>query len=298
MLINMKDLLKVAYENKFAVGSFNVANSEFVKVVITAAEEQNSPAIMQIHPNEIDLVTDGFIAYVREAASKSKVPFVIHLDHGATIKDITRSIRNGYTSVMMDASHLPFEENIAATKEAVELAHLVDVSVEGELGTIGSNEGDSEGGADEILYTNPEEAAIFVEQTGIDTLAVAVGTSHGIYPQSKDHSIKIDRLKQIHEKVKIPLVSHGGSDNPDEEIREAVKHGIAKINLSTDMKRAFYNQLRATLDANPNAYEPDQLMPEATKAATELVKKKWICSVLQVKHPFINWEKFKRRDPS
>ena len=274
MLINMKDLLKVAYENKFAVGSFNVANSEFVKVVITAAEEQNSPAIMQIHPNEIDLVTDGFIAYVREAASKSKVPFVIHLDHGATIKDITRSIRNGYTSVMMDASHLPFEENIAATKEAVELAHLVDVSVEGELGTIGSNEGSSEGGADEILYTNPEEAAIFVEQTGIDTLAVAVGTSHGIYPQSKDHSIKIDRLKQIHEKVKIPLVLHGGSDNPDEEIREAVKHGIAKINLSTDMKRAFYNQLRATLDANPKAYEPDQLMPEATKAATELVKKK------------------------
>ncbi|UPK44418.1 MULTISPECIES: ketose-bisphosphate aldolase [Paenibacillus] len=274
MLINMKDLLKVAYENKFAVGSFNVANSEFVKVVINAAEEQNSPAIMQIHPNEIDLVTDGFVAYVREAASKSKVPFVIHLDHGASIKDITRSIRNGYTSVMMDASHLPFEENIAATKEAVELAHLVNVSVEGELGTIGSNEGSSEGGADEILYTNPEEAAIFVEQTGIDTLAVAVGTSHGIYPQSKDHSIKIDRLKQIHEKVKIPLVLHGGSDNPDEEIREAVKHGIAKINLSTDMKRAFYNQLRATLDANPNAYEPDQLMPEATKAATELVKKK------------------------
>lgn len=274
MLINMKDLLKVAYENKFAVGSFNVANSEFVKVVINAAEEQNSPAIMQIHPNEIDLVTDGFVAYVREAASKSKVPFVIHLDHGASIKDITRSIRNGYTSVMMDASHLSFEENIAATKEAVELAHLVDVSVEGELGTIGSNEGSSEGGADEILYTNPEEAAIFVEQTGIDTLAVAVGTSHGIYPQTKDHSIKIDRLKQIHEKVKIPLVLHGGSDNPDEEIREAVKHGIAKINLSTDMKRAFYNQLRATLDANPNAYEPDQLMPEATKATTELVKKK------------------------
>lgn len=274
MLINMKDLLKVAYENKFAVGSFNVANSEFVKVVINAAEAQNSPAIMQIHPNEIDLVTDGFVAYVREAASKSKVPFVIHLDHGASIQDITRSIRNGYTSVMMDASHLPFEENIAATKAAVELAHLVDVSVEGELGTIGSNEGSSEGGADEILYTNPDEAATFVEQTGIDTLAVAVGTSHGIYPQSKDHSIKIDRLKQIHEKVKIPLVLHGGSDNPDEEIREAVKHGIAKINLSTDMKRAFYNQLRATLDANPNAYEPDQLMPEATQAATELVKKK------------------------
>ncbi|MFJ5747641.1 ketose-bisphosphate aldolase [Peribacillus frigoritolerans] len=274
MLMNMKDLLLVAYENKFAVGSFNVANSEFVKVVVSAAEEQKSPAILQIHPNEINLVTDEFVAYVREAASKSKVPFVIHLDHGATIEDITRSIRNGYTSVMMDASHLPFEENMALTKKAVELAHMVGVSVEGELGTIGSNEGSSEGGADEILYTNPDEAAIFVETTGIDTLAVAVGTSHGLYPETKDHSIKIDRLKKIHEKVNIPLVLHGGSDNPDEEIRQAVKHGIAKINLSTDMKRAFYNQLRATLDENPNAYEPDILMPEATKAAIELVKKK------------------------
>ncbi|PRS39106.1 ketose-bisphosphate aldolase [Peribacillus frigoritolerans] len=274
MLMNMKDLLLVAYENKFAVGSFNVANSEFVKVVVSAAEEQKSPAILQIHPNEINLVTDEFVAYVREAASKSKVPFVIHLDHGATIQDITRSIRNGYTSVMMDASHLPFEENMALTKKAVELAHMVGVSVEGELGTIGSNEGSSEGGADEILYTNPDEAAIFVETTGIDTLAVAVGTSHGLYPETKDHSIKIDRLKKIHEKVNIPLVLHGGSDNPDEEIRQAVKHGIAKINLSTDMKRAFYNQLRATLDENPNAYEPDILMPEATKAAIELVKKK------------------------
>ncbi|MFS0596030.1 ketose-bisphosphate aldolase [Peribacillus frigoritolerans] len=274
MLMNMKDLLLVAYENKFAVGSFNVANSEFVKVVVSAAEEQKSPAILQIHPNEINLVTDEFVAYVREAASKSKVPFVIHLDHGATIEDITRSIRNGYTSVMMDASHLPFEENMALTKKAVELAHMVGVSVEGELGTIGSNEGSSEGGADEILYTNPDEAAIFVETTGIDTLAVAVGTSHGLYPETKDHSIKIDRLRKIHEKVNIPLVLHGGSDNPDEEIRQAVKHGIAKINLSTDMKRAFYNQLRATLDENPNAYEPDILMPEATKAAIELVKKK------------------------
>ncbi|CAK6476307.1 D-tagatose-1,6-bisphosphate aldolase subunit GatY [Peribacillus frigoritolerans] len=274
MLMNMKDLLLVAYENKFAVGSFNVANSEFVKVVVSAAEEQKSPAILQIHPNEINLVTDEFVAYVREAASKSKVPFVIHLDHGATIEDITRSIRNGYTSVMMDASHLPFEENMALTKKAVELAHMVGVSVEGELGTIGSNEGSSEGGADEILYTNPDEAAIFVETTEIDTLAVAVGTSHGLYPETKDHSIKIDRLKKIHEKVNIPLVLHGGSDNPDEEIRQAVKHGIAKINLSTDMKRAFYNQLRATLDENPNAYEPDILMPEATKAAIELVKKK------------------------
>ncbi|KAB7667184.1 ketose-bisphosphate aldolase [Bacillus sp. B1-b2] len=274
MLLNMKDLLNVAFENKFAVGSFNIANSEFVKVVIRAAEEQQSPAIMQIHPNEIGLVTDEFVAYVREAVSKSKMPFAIHLDHGGNINDILRAIKNGYTSVMMDASHLPFEGNIRLTKEAVDLAHMVGVSVEGELGTIGSNEGSSEGGSEEILYTDPDEAALFVEKTGIDTLAVAVGTSHGIYPKTKDHSIKIDRLIEIHSKVNIPLVLHGGSDNPDEEIREAVKHGIAKINLSTDMKRAFYNQLRITLEKNPYAYEPDMLMPEATKAATELVKQK------------------------
>jgi len=274
MLLNMKELLDVAYKNKFAIGSFNISNSEFVRAVIDAAEERNSPAIIQIHPLEIESINDEFVAYVREAINKTRIPIAIHLDHGTTIKDIVRGIKNGYTSVMMDASHLSFEENVALVKEAVDIAHAVGVSVEGELGTIGSNEGNYEGGSDTILYTDPKQAAEFVHRTGVDTLAVAIGTSHGIYPETKDHSIDIGRLIEIQKEVSIPLVLHGGSDNDEDEIRETTKHGISKINLSSDMKRVFFNELRKTLSEKPKDYEPFVLFPDARKATTELLKYK------------------------
>lgn len=274
MLIDMKKLMKIAYENKFAVGAYNVANSEFVKVVIRAAEAQNSPAIIQIHPLEIDLVGNEFVAYVREAISKTHIPMALHLDHGGSVYDVVRAIKNGYNSVMIDASALSYEENITITKKAVEIAHSVNVAVEAELGTIGSNEGSGESGSDDILYTNPNQAKEFVERTGIDILAVAIGTSHGIYPSTKEHSIKIDRLKELKQQISIPMVLHGGSDNRDSEIREAAQNGIAKINLASDMKREFYNQLRDTLSKKPKDYESFIVIPEATKAATELVKRK------------------------
>ena len=271
MLISMKDLLKVAYKKKFAVGSYNVANSEFVKAIIGTAEEKQAPAILQIHPNEINMIGDAFIAYCREAAHRATVPIVIHLDHGGSIDDILRAIRNGYTSVMMDGSHLPYEENVRITAEMVKVAHSVGVSVEGELGTIGNNSGSSEGGAEEILYTDPQQAVDFVQRTGVDTLAVAIGTSHGFYPKERAPKIQIDRLKSIYECVDIPLVLHGGSDNPDADIQASIEYGIAKINLSSDMKRAFFNQLRLTLQQKPNDYEPDVLMPEANKATKALL---------------------------
>ncbi|MCJ7841441.1 ketose-bisphosphate aldolase [Lederbergia sp. NSJ-179] len=274
MLMNMKDLLEVAYKNKFAVGSFNVANSEFVRVVIESAEEKNAPAIIQIHPNEIELVGDEFIAYVREKCRNTKVPMAIHLDHGASIKDVMRAIRNGYTSVMIDASHASFEDNISITKEVVKIAHDVNVSVEAELGTIGSNEGSSEGGADKILYTDVNDAKRFVEETGIDTLAVAIGTSHGQYKHAGKPELKLDLLAEINQNVGIPLVLHGGSDNKDEEISQTYLHGVAKINLSTDMKSAFFQEMRRFLTDNPGAYEPDVIMPSARNAAKEVVKRK------------------------
>lgn len=274
MLMNMKELLEVAYKNKFAVGSFNVANSEFVRVVIESAEEKNAPAIIQIHPNEIELVGDEFVAYVREKCRNTKVPMAIHLDHGASIKDVMRAIRNGYTSVMIDASHASFEDNIAITKEVVKIAHDVNVSVEAELGTIGSNEGSSEGGADEILYTDVNDAKRFVEETGIDTLAVAIGTSHGQYKHAGKPELKLDLLAEINQNVGIPLVLHGGSDNKDEEISQTYLHGVAKINLSTDMKSAFFQEMRRFLTDNPGAYEPDVIMPSARNAAKEVVKRK------------------------
>ncbi|MGP4063531.1 ketose-bisphosphate aldolase [Oceanobacillus sp. M65] len=274
MLMNMKDLLGVAYKNKFAVGSFNVANSEFVRVVIDSAEEKNAPAIIQIHPNEVELVGDEFVAYVREKCRNAKVPMAIHLDHGSCVNDVMRAIRNGYTSVMIDASHASFEDNISITKEVVKIAHAVNVSVEAELGTIGSNEGSSEGGADEILYTDVNDAKRFVEETGIDTLAVAIGTSHGQYKHAGKPELKLDLLEEINKMVGIPLVLHGGSDNKDEEISQTYLHGVAKINLSTDMKNAFFQEMRQFLTNQPSAYEPDVIMPSARKAAQEVVMRK------------------------
>ncbi|MDM8101018.1 MULTISPECIES: ketose-bisphosphate aldolase [Oceanobacillus] len=274
MLMTMKEILDVAYKNKFAVGSYNVSNSELLRAIIETAEEKNSPAIIQIHPNELDLVGDDFVAYAREAAHKAKVPVVIHQDHCGTIEGTLRAIRNGYTSVMIDGSHLPFEENIELTKRAVEVAHAVGVSVEAELGTIGENEGSSEGGAAQILYTDPDQAQEFVERTNCDTLAVAIGTSHGFYPKNLKPEIQLDRLEKINNKLDIPLVLHGGSDNPDEDIRNSTKYGIAKINLSSDMKRAFFNQLRTTLAEKPDDFEPDILFPEANKAAKEVLRNK------------------------
>ncbi|MGN7310962.1 ketose-bisphosphate aldolase [Alkalicoccobacillus gibsonii] len=274
MLMNMKDLLAVAYKNQFAVGSFNVANSEFVRVIIEAAEEKNAPAIIQIHPNEVELLGDDFITYVREACRNASVPMVIHLDHGGSVEDVMRAIRNGFTSVMIDASHASFEDNIAISKEVVKLAHSVNVSVEAELGTIGSNEGSSEGGADEILYTDADDAKTFVEETGIDTLAIAIGTSHGQYKHDRQPELKLDLLAEINSKVDIPLVLHGGSDNKDEEISQTYLNGVAKINLSTDMKNAFFKEMRRFLVENDTAYEPDVIMPSARKAAQEVVKKK------------------------
>ena len=274
MLMNMKDLLAVAYKHQFAVGSFNVANSEFVRVIIESAEEKNAPAIIQIHPNEVELLGDDFIAYVRESCRNAKVPMVIHLDHGGSVEDVMRAIRNGFTSVMIDASHASFEDNIAISKEVVKLAHSVNVSVEAELGTIGSNEGSSEGGADVILYTDVDDAKTFVEQTGIDTLAIAIGTSHGQYKHDRQPELKLDLLAEINKNVDIPLVLHGGSDNKDEEISQTYLHGVSKINLSTDMKNAFFKEMRRFLIENDTAYEPDMIMPSARKAAQEVVKKK------------------------
>lgn len=274
MLLNTKELLEVAYKNQFGIGAYNIGNSEFVKAVIDVAEEKQSPAILQIHPLEIDLMTDGMAAYVREASSKTKMPISIHLDHGGSVDDCLRAIRNGFTSVMIDASHLPYEENIAMTKEVVDLAHKVGVSVEAELGTIGSNAHSGEEGAEKTLYTDPKQARDFVERTGVDFLAVAIGTVHGIYPKDLEPEIQLDRLEAIQKNIPIPMVLHGGSDNPDEKIIATTKRGISKINLSSDMKIAFYKTFKETMIERPNDYEPWLITKEATEAARAVLRKK------------------------
>lgn len=184
-----------------------------------------------------------------------------------------RAVRAGFTSVMIDASSLPFEENAAITKKVCELAHPLGVSVEGELGTIGTTDGDTEGGTEDIIYTKPEDAVRFVEETGCDTLAIAIGTAHGIYPAGMKPELKQDLLSEIKSKVPVPLVLHGGSGNEDAEIAEAVKRGINKINISSDIKDAFYQELRKTLQ-DPKIREPFELYPASVRAMNEVVEHK------------------------
>ncbi|MCQ57805.1 ketose-bisphosphate aldolase [Listeria monocytogenes] len=273
MLVNMKQLLEVAKENKFAVGAFNVADSNFLRVVVEEAEKNNAPAIIAVHPTELDFTKDDFFQYVLARIKNSPVPFVLHLDHGDNMGDVMRAVRCGFSSVMIDGSLLPFEENIRVTKEVVEVCHKLGVSVEGELGTIGKTGNSVEGGVSEIIYTKPEEAEEYISRTGVDTLAVAIGTAHGIYPKDKEPKLRLDILKEIKDLVHIPLVLHGGSANPDAEIAAAVEIGIQKVNISSDYKYAFYKKCREILSTT-ELWDANAIYPDCIDAAKEVVKYK------------------------
>ncbi|HEM1260240.1 TPA: ketose-bisphosphate aldolase [Listeria monocytogenes] len=273
MLVNMKQLLEVAKENKFAVGAFNVADSNFLRVVVEEAEKNNAPAIIAVHPTELDFTKDDFFQYVLARIKNSPVPFVLHLDHGDNMGDVMRAVRCGFSSVMIDGSLLPFEENIRVTKEVVDVCHKLGVSVEGELGTIGKTGNSIEGGVSEIIYTKPEEAEEYISRTGVDTLAVAIGTAHGIYPKDKEPKLRLDILKEIKDLVNIPLVLHGGSANPDAEIAAAVEIGIQKVNISSDYKYAFYKKCREILSTT-ELWDANAIYPECIDAAKEVVKYK------------------------
>lgn len=275
MLMTMKDLLAVAYENQFSIGAFNIGSGELLRLVVETAEEEKSPVILEIHPDELSFQEDDFVVYCREVAKNASVPVVIHLDHGADIHQVIRAIKCGFTSVMIDGSHYPYEENVAVTKEVVAVAHDAGVSVEAEIGTIGAIAGSFEAGSvSEVIYTSPEQAAKFIEETGVDSLAIAIGTSHGIYPKNFKPELKIELLKEIKDKTNIPLVLHGGSSNPDKEIGEATKYGIGKINISSDMKLAFANELRKVMAENPEILEPFKMFKTPMEEAKKVVRHK------------------------
>lgn len=274
MLLNMKDLLKVANEHSFAVPAFNIGTGQILKAVIEICEEKHSPVILAIHPSELEFQGDSFLESCRAAANAASIPATIHLDHGSSLSQIYHAIRTGFTSVMIDASHKSFEENIAISRQVVEIAHPLGISVEAELGTIGTVGNDQEGGTGDIIYTRPDDAVKFVEASGIDCLAIAIGTAHGIYPKGFKPELKLDLLSEIKSKVSIPLVLHGGSANPDAEIAESVKRGINKINISSDIKDAFYQQLRKTLAADPNVREPFELYVDSIKVMKQVMEHK------------------------
>ncbi len=269
MLMNMKDLLAVAHANCFAIPAFNISSSMLLRGVMEASEEKQAPVILAIHPSELEFVRPSFVKAAVEEAVRASVPVAIHLDHGASLAQVMEAIQCGFTSVMIDASSRPFEENIAICKKVADLAHAVNVSVEGELGTIGTTGPDAEAGADEIIYTDPDDVVTFVEATGVDALAVAIGTSHGIYPKDKKPELRLDLLKEIRSRVDIPLVLHGGSANPDDEIAAAVKLGINKINISSDIKDAFYQKCREVL-ADPYLREPGSIYPACIDAMKQV----------------------------
>lgn len=273
MLMNMKDLLAVANENNFAIPAFNVSHYAMFKRIMEATEAKNAPVIIEIHPDELKHIGPEMVTAIKERIYKSPVPACIHLDHCEDINVIIQAIQCGFTSVMFDGASLPLEENIAKCKEVCAIAHPANVSVEGELGTIGALDEQAEKGASVIIYTNPEDAVRFVEESGIDTLAIAIGTSHGLYPKGMTPELKLDLLKEIDSKVDVPLVLHGGSGNPDTEICEASLLGVNKINISSDIKAAYYQKMREVLQ-DKLLREPNCIEPVCLDAMEEVVNHK------------------------
>lgn len=277
MLISGKEVLSVANQHGFAVPAFNAGSGQLLEAVMQACEELQSPVMIAIHPDELSFLTDSFVDQVKYYANHTKLPVCIHLDHGASYEQVIHAIQLGFTSVMIDASHLPYEENVAITQKVVAAAHPVGVSVEAELGTIGDTGNSIEGGVTEVIYTDPDVAQDFVDRTGTDSLAVAIGTAHGIYPKNIKPHLRHDILEEITKKVSIPLVLHGGSSNPDEEIAKAVKMGINKINISSDIKIVFANRLREQLNSGDSEMrEPNVLFPpcmlETKKVAEDKIR--------------------------
>ncbi|CUN36168.1 class II fructose-1,6-bisphosphate aldolase [Roseburia inulinivorans] len=273
-LVTTKELLLDAQKNGYAVGAFNVENMEMVQAVVAAAEELKSPVIMQTTPSTIKYASpEMFYANVAAAAKNASVPVVMHLDHGSSFELAVHAFRAGYTSIMIDGSHSVFEENIAITKSVVDVCHAGNVPVEAELGKVGGKEDDLDGG-NGGGYTVPSEAVEFVEKTGIDSLAVAIGTAHGVYKGTP--KLDVERLSEIREVVSIPLVLHGTSGVPDEAVKECIRRGICKVNYATDLRIAFSNGVKEYLAANPDAFDPKKYNAVGREKVKEYVMSKML----------------------
>ena len=295
MLLTNKEILASAVAGKYAVGAFNIHNLESLQAVITAAQEENSPVIVAVTPSAVKYAGLTYLAeIVKTSAQLSPVRMSLHLDHGKDIETITKCVDTEFTSVMIDGSHLDFEENIKITKKVIELAHPKGVAVEAELGRLAGVEEISVEEKEAIL-TDPEAAKEFVERTNVDALAVAIGTSHGAYKFKGEPKLDFERLNEIREKVNVPLVLHGASGvpawiiekatrygaqlagakgTPDESIKQAIGLGIAKINIDTDLRLAFTATIREVFATTPTQFDPRKILGPAREAMKEVVKSK------------------------
>jgi fructose-bisphosphate aldolase class II len=253
-LLNFSEVLTRAYQNHYAVGSFNITDFILLEGILDAAQEMVSPVILsiaEVHLKyfEIERVT----GYIQKIALQTNLPIVLNLDHGINFETIFRAVRNGFTSVMFDGSKLDYEENIKQTREVVHLCHKVNISVEAELGGVGGDEaGGLLGEADKALFTVPEMAEDFVRRTQIDALAVAIGNVHGKY--RGEPKLDFNRLKDIKHRTNIPLVLHGGSGIPDKDFRKAISYGISKINFYTGMTLAALEEIEKSMSGVGKKY--------------------------------------------
>ena len=272
-LVTTKELMLDAQKNHYAIGAFNAENMEMVQAIIAAAEELRAPVIVQTTPGTLKYASPAmFHAMVAAAASEASVPVVMHLDHGSSYELAMQAFRAGYTSVMIDGSHESFEDNIALTKSVADAGRAMGVPVEAELGKVGGKEDDGPAVEGESPYTDPAEAKEFVERTGCTSLAIGVGTSHGVY--TSDPHIEQSVVKAIRDAVDVPLVLHGTSGVPDEQVAEAVKNGICKVNYATDLRIAFSKGLKEYLAKDPEVFDPKKYSAVGREYVKEYVKSK------------------------
>jgi len=272
-LVSMTEFLPKAKAGKFAVGQFNMNNLEFAKAITEAAMAEKSPFIFGVSEGALKYMgLEYTVAIAQAAAKESGLPIALHLDHGSSFEVAMKCIRAGFTSVMFDGSHYPLEENIRLTKEVVKAARAMGVSVEGELGTIGGVEDDISVDDADAMLAKPEEAIRFYEETGVDCLAIAVGTAHGMY--KGEVKIRYDIIEQVAKAIPVPVVLHGGSGVPDESIRRAIQAGVGKINVNTENQIACTNTIREILSKDAKLYDPRKYLGPAKQAMVEVVREK------------------------
>ncbi|MDI3317392.1 MAG: class II fructose-1,6-bisphosphate aldolase [Bacillota bacterium] len=272
-LVTSGELLQAADAGGYAVGAFNCNNLEILQAILAAAEAERAPVIVQTSQGALQYAGLSLLAaMIRTAAEEASVPVALHLDHGTDFAVEISCLRAGYTSLMYDGSKHPYAENVAGTRRIVEIAHAVGVSVEGELGTISGTEDLVSVSEQEAFYTDPAQAAAFVEETGVDALAVAVGTAHGVYRQAPH--LDFQRLAAIDRQVKVPLVLHGSSGVPDDQIREAVRLGVRKINIDTELRQSFSSTLRSWLPEHAGEIDPRKILGPARAAMQAKVQEK------------------------
>lgn len=270
-LVTSLKMMEEADRGGYAIGAFNVENMEMVMAVVRAAEEMRAPVILQTTPSTVKYAgLDMYLANVRAAAMAASVPVAMHLDHGSSFELAMQALRTGYTSIMIDGSKESFEDNIAVSKRVADACRPSSIPVEAELGKVGGKEDDLE--CNDPGYTDPDDAAKFVEATGISSLAVAIGTAHGFY--KGEPKLDVDRLSEIRKVVSIPLVLHGASGVPDSAVQECIRRGISKVNFATELRVAYSNGVKEYLGANPDAFDPKKYGAVGMEYVTKLVKEK------------------------